>query len=38
MEEPGAMGEWTFKDPASHLTGWREQTIARVEASPGQEV
>lgn len=37
MEEPGPMGEWTFKDLASHLTGWRERTIARLEASPGQE-
>ncbi|HEY8599499.1 MAG TPA: ClbS/DfsB family four-helix bundle protein, partial [Thermomicrobiales bacterium] len=38
MEEPGAMGEWSFKDLASHLTGWRERTIARVGASPGQEI
>lgn len=38
MEEPGVMGDWSFKDLASHLTGWRERTIARVEASPGQEI
>lgn len=37
MEEPGPMGEWTFKDLAAHLTGWRERTLARLEASPGQE-
>jgi uncharacterized damage-inducible protein DinB len=34
MEEPGPMGEWTFKDLAGHLLGWRERTIARIEAGP----
>ena len=33
MEEPGAMGDWTFKDVASHLTAWRQRTIARLEAA-----
>src|SRR5690349_5003052 len=33
MEQPGPMGEWTFKDLAAHLTGWRERTIARLEAA-----
>ncbi len=33
MEEPGPMGQWTFKDLAGHLTGWREQTINRLEAA-----
>ena len=37
MERPGPMGEWTFKDLAAHLTGWREVLIARLEAGPGQE-
>ena len=38
MEQPGPMGEWTFKDLAGHLTGWRERTIARLEAAArGQE-
>jgi len=32
MEEPGVMGEWTFKDLAAHLTGWRDQTIRQIEA------
>ena len=27
MTEPGPMGEWTFKDLAAHLLGWRERTI-----------
>ena len=31
MEEPGPMGEWTFKDLAAHLTGWRERSIRRLE-------
>jgi hypothetical protein len=32
MDEPGPMGDWTFKDLASHLTGWRVYSIARIEA------
>ena len=31
--EPGPMGDWTFGDMAGHLAGWRERTIARVEAA-----
>ena len=33
MNEPGPMGEWTFKDLVSHLAGWRNRTIARLEAA-----
>ena len=33
LEEPGPMGEWSFKDLAAHLLGWRERTIARFEAA-----
>jgi len=33
MEQPGAMGDWTFKDVALHLTGWRRRTILRLEAA-----
>jgi hypothetical protein len=33
MTEPGPMGEWTFKDLAAHLLGWRERTIGRLEAA-----
>ena len=33
MTEPGPMGEWTFKDLAAHLLGWRERTITRLEAA-----
>ena len=32
-DEPGAMGEWTFGDLAGHLLGWRNRTIARLEAA-----
>jgi hypothetical protein len=33
MEEPGAMGEWTFKDAVSHLAAWRGRAIERFEAA-----
>jgi len=33
MTEPGPMGEWTFKDLASHLAGWRNYRIAQLEAA-----
>ena len=33
MVEPGPMGDWTFKDLASHLLGWRERTLDRLEAA-----
>lgn len=33
MLEPGPMGEWSFKDLAAHLTGWRARTLQRLEAA-----
>jgi len=33
MDQPGPMGEWTFKDLAAHLLGWRRRAIARLEAA-----
>jgi hypothetical protein len=30
--DPGPMGEWSFGDMAGHLLGWRNRTIARLEA------
>ena len=33
MTEPGPMGAWTFKDLSAHLLGWRDRTIARLEAA-----
>jgi hypothetical protein len=33
LEQPGAMGDWTFKDVAAHLTAWRRRTVRRLEAA-----
>jgi hypothetical protein len=33
LDEPGPMGEWSFKDLAAHLTGWRARTVQRLEAA-----
>lgn len=33
MEQPGAMGDWTLKDVIAHLTGWRQNSVARMEAA-----
>lgn len=33
LNQPGPMGEWTFGDMAGHLVGWRDRTIARLEAA-----
>lgn len=32
MEVPGAMGDWTFKDLAAHVNGWRESSLNRLES------
>ena len=33
MDQPGAMGDWTFRDAVSHLLAWRTRTIGRLEAA-----
>lgn len=33
MLEPGATGDWTFKDVVAHLNGWRRKTLARLDAA-----
>lgn len=33
MEQPGVNGDWTFKDMAAHLIGWRRRTIDRLDAA-----
>jgi hypothetical protein len=33
MLESGAMGDWTFKDLAAHITGWRARSLQRLEAA-----
>lgn len=35
--QPGPMGEWSFGDLAGHLAGWRDRTIARLEAFSRRE-
>jgi len=32
MNEPGPMGEWSFKDLAAHLAAWRNYRIPAIEA------
>jgi hypothetical protein len=32
MNEPGPMGDWSFRDLVVHLLGWRERTIAKLDA------
>jgi hypothetical protein len=29
---PGPMGQWSFADMAGHLLGWRNRTLARLDA------
>jgi hypothetical protein len=33
MNEPGPMGEWTFRDLVAHLAAWRNPRIAAIEAA-----
>jgi hypothetical protein len=33
ITEPGAAGDWSFKDVVAHLNGWRVLTLARLEAA-----
>ena len=33
MLQPGATGDWSFKDVVVHLNGWRAKTLARLEAA-----
>ena len=33
MTQPGAMGEWSFKDTVAHLITWWRWEIARLEAA-----
>src|SRR5262245_39207177 len=37
MNDPGPMGDWTFKDMAAHLAGWRNRTIGRLQAAANGE-
>jgi hypothetical protein len=33
MDDPGPMGDWSFKDLVSHLLAWRSRTIGRLGAA-----
>ena len=33
MDEPGPMGDWSFRDLVSHLLAWRNRTIGRLDAA-----
>jgi hypothetical protein len=33
MEQPGATGDWTFKDVVAHISSWRALALARLEAA-----
>src|SRR5262245_31778731 len=33
MTQPGAAGDWTFKDVAAHLTAWRKRGVNRLKAA-----
>ena len=33
MDEPGPMGEWSFRDLVSHLLAWRNRTASRLQAA-----
>jgi hypothetical protein len=33
MLQPGATGEWNFKDVVAHLNGWRVKMLARLAAA-----
>ena len=32
LDEPGPMGDWSLRDLAGHLAGWRNRRIAQLEA------
>lgn len=32
-DEPGPMGEWSFRDLVSHLLAWRNRTAGRLQAA-----
>lgn len=33
MEQPGATGEWAFKDVVAHLSAWRARALQKLEAA-----
>jgi hypothetical protein len=37
MSQPGAMGDWTFKDAVAHLTAWWLREVMRLDAAQSGE-
>lgn len=37
MEQPGATGDWSFKDVVAHISTWRARTLERLEAAARDE-
>ena len=37
VEEPGVVGDWTFKDVVAHLSAWRQWSLDRLEAASRSE-
>ena len=33
LDEPGPMGDWSFRDLVSHLLAWRNRTTSRLQAA-----
>ena len=33
LDEPGPMGDWSFRDLVSHLLAWRNRTTGRLQAA-----
>lgn len=33
MEQPGATGDWSFKDVVAHISTWRANTLTRLRAA-----
>lgn len=33
LDQPGAAGDWSFRDVAAHLNAWRDLTVARLVAA-----
>lgn len=33
MDQPDVAGGWSIKDIVAHLTGWRQRTVARLQAA-----
>jgi len=37
VDEPGVVGDWTFKDVVAHISAWRQRSLDRLEAASRSE-